>query len=85
MPIPFAPRRALLALALTLGATAAWAAPDVPATTAPASNWKISAGPGVYAAPDFPGSRRTLVYPIIYQDIDYGGRFFSRGFDLLGV
>lgn len=85
MPIPFAPRRALLALALTLGATAAWAAPDAPATTAPASNWKISAGPGVYAAPDFPGARSTLVYPIIYQDIDYGGRFFSRGFDLLGV
>ncbi|WP_454727497.1 MULTISPECIES: MipA/OmpV family protein [Cupriavidus] len=86
MPTIHAPRRALLALAFTLGMPAAWAADDTAADkTAPASNWKISAGPGVYVAPDFPGARSTLVYPIVYQDIDYGGRFFSRGFDLLGV
>jgi outer membrane protein len=48
-------------------------------------DWTISVGPGIYAAPKYPGSRNTAYYPIIYQDIDYRGRFFSRGFDFLGV
>ncbi|MGT2453103.1 MipA/OmpV family protein [Cupriavidus basilensis] len=92
MPTYPAPRRALLALALSLGTTATWAAPempdvpDVPVSTATTtSNWKISAGPGIYVAPKFPGARDSLIYPIIYQDIDYKGRFFSRGFDFLGI
>ncbi|MGT2491205.1 hypothetical protein ACU4GD_13500 [Cupriavidus basilensis] len=56
--------------------------PDVPVSTATTtSNWKISAGPGIYVAPKLPGARDSLIYLIIYQDIDYKGRFFSRGFD----
>lgn len=88
----FSPRRCALAAGLLLCglflSSQASAQADAPAEAkpdAPAGNWKIAAGPGVYVAPDFPGSRHALVYPIVYQDIDYAGRFFSRGFDFLGA
>ncbi len=51
----------------------------------PAEGWTLNAGPGVYVAPRYPGAAKSLAFPVIYQDIDYSGRFFSRGFDFLGV
>ena len=41
--------------------------------------------PGRLRRARLPGSRHALVYPIVYRDIDYAGRFFSRGFDFLGA
>lgn len=48
-------------------------------------DWQVSIGPGLNLSPVYPGARRTLVYAVPYQDIDYRGRFFSNGFDVLGV
>jgi len=55
------------------------------APSAPLDPWHVAVGPGIYVAPRYPGSSQLLVFPIVYQDIDYRGRFFSRGFDFLGV
>jgi outer membrane scaffolding protein for murein synthesis (MipA/OmpV family) len=62
-------------------ADAAAGAADRPAQ----DDWSIAVGPGVYAAPKYPGARASMVYPIPYQDIEYRHRFFSRGFDFLGA
>ncbi|MGO4307062.1 MipA/OmpV family protein [Cupriavidus sp. RAF12] len=67
-------------------------AEPAPSDTPPAAeagarkgDWSVAAGPALYVAPDYPGARSSLVYPLVYQDIEYKRRFFSRGFDLLGA
>nr|WP_244118036.1 cytochrome ubiquinol oxidase subunit I [Burkholderia gladioli] len=49
-----------------------------------ASPWKITIGPGVYVAPQYPGSRHLKAYPFPALDISYRDRFFSQGPDVLG-
>lgn len=48
-------------------------------------DWQVAVGPGFNLSPVYPGAKRTLVYAVPYQEIDYRGRFFSSGFDVLGV
>lgn len=55
------------------------------AGTAADSPWKISIGPGVYLAPQYPGARRLKAYPFPALDISYRDRVFSQGPDVLGV
>jgi MipA family protein len=55
------------------------------ADTKPDSDWKISAGPGVYFFPRFPGSSQIRVLPIPVQDISWKDTVFSQGTDVLGV
>jgi MipA family protein len=62
----------------SLNASAEDVAPD-------ASKWKISVGPGIYISPKYPGSSKFSVLPVPSLDISYDDRFFSQGFDLLGV
>ncbi|MDE1138302.1 MipA/OmpV family protein [Paraburkholderia tropica] len=55
-------------------------------TSTPAdSPWKISIGPGMYLAPQYPGARHMKVYPFPSLDISYRDRIFSQGPDVLGV
>lgn len=68
---------------LALGPSA-WA-DDPAAQTQPDSPWKISVGPGVYFAPEYPGASRMKLYPFPALDISYRDRFFSQGPDVLGV
>lgn len=49
-----------------------------------ASPWKITVGPGVYVAPQYPGSRHLKAYPFPALDISYRDTFFSQGPDVLG-
>lgn len=48
-------------------------------------DWKISAGPGVYLFPEYPGSSRLQALPFPVQDISWKDRVFSQGPDVLGV
>lgn len=70
-----------LALILALGGRAEAATGD----GAERPDWQVAAGPGFNLSPVYPGAKRTVVYAVPYQEIDYRGRFFSSGFDLLGV
>lgn len=76
---------AALALARHAWADDSTAAPASGTDTAADSPWKISAGPGVYLAPEYPGARRLKAYPFPALDISYRDRFFSQGPDVLGV
>lgn len=49
------------------------------------SDWKISAGLGIYIFPQFPGSSRLQVLPFPVQDISWKDIVFSQGPDVLGV
>jgi MipA family protein len=49
------------------------------------SDWKLSAGPGMYLFPKFPGSSQIQVLPFPVQDISWRDRIFSQGPDVLGV
>ncbi|UVS84190.1 MipA/OmpV family protein [Burkholderia glumae] len=74
-------------LAAMLLASAAHAGPDGAAdgsAGATASPWKITVGPGVYVAPQYPGSRHLKAYPFPALDISYRDTFFSQGPDVLG-
>ncbi|WP_248324446.1 MULTISPECIES: MipA/OmpV family protein [unclassified Caballeronia] len=70
------------ALALLLTATAHAANADEPP---PASDWKVSIGPGLYVFPKYPGSSKLQVLPFPVQDISWKERIFSQGPDVLGV
>jgi MipA family protein len=48
-------------------------------------DWKVSAGPGVYFFPEFPGSSRIQALPFPVQDISWKDTVFSQGPDVLGV
>lgn len=73
------------AAAILLVALASQALAEEPPQAEAAADWRVAAGPGVYVAPRYPGAAHSLVFPVIYQDIDYRGRYFSRGFDLAGI
>ncbi|WP_405045139.1 MipA/OmpV family protein, partial [Paraburkholderia sp.] len=62
----------------------AWA-DDAPQAAQADSPWKISIGPGMYIAPEYPGARHLKVYPFPSLDISYRDRIFSQGPDVLGV
>lgn len=68
-------------MALCSASNAAYANEDMGKTDA----WKISAGPGVYVFPAFPGSSRLKVFPLPVQDISWHDRVFSQGPDVFGV
>lgn len=49
------------------------------------NDWKISAGPGMYVFPKFPGSSHLQVLPFPAQDISWKDLVFSQGPDVLGI
>lgn len=55
--------------------------PPVP----PGGDWAVSAGAGLVATPEYPGSRSMKVIPIPSWNIVYKNRYFSRGLDLAGA
>ncbi|MBN3808943.1 MipA/OmpV family protein [Paraburkholderia sp. Ac-20347] len=59
--------------------------PSSSSSTQADSPWKISIGPGMYLAPQYPGARHMKVYPFPSLDISYRDRIFSQGPDVLGV
>lgn len=78
-------KRKLTLAALSLFATAGVAGAAHADEPQAASNWKISAGPGLYLFPKYPGSSQLQVLPFPVQDISWKDRVFSQGPDVLGV
>jgi len=54
-------------------------------TRADDTGWHVSAGPGVFIAPEYPGSKDEEVLPIPAIDIAYGGSLFFNSRRGLGV
>ncbi|MDR5741066.1 MULTISPECIES: MipA/OmpV family protein [unclassified Caballeronia] len=72
--------RAVLVLALLSSASSIRAAePQSP------GDWTVSAGPGLYVFPAYPGSSRLKLFPLPAQDIAWRDRIFSQGPDVLGI
>jgi outer membrane protein len=76
-------RNAVIALALT--AFSAGALADGQTGKPPKSDWRIIAGFGVYAFPEFDGAKDHKVLPLPMIDVTYKNRVFFNFFEGLGI